>query len=246
MESEYVSLEILHKLMPDFVPKPRGRGTFTTNPGLHFLVMDWLDLEPGVKPGVVDLTEQVAKMHIRSHQILEPYNFGFLRPTGLPFLFLESSNNVARTSSWTEFFRELHSAASEWEQDLHGRHEEMQDLSNQILKTILPALLGRLGGHGRMVRPVLLHGDLHDGDVGLSRRTGKAMIYDPASFYGHHEYELGAWNLERNVIGRAYIDRYLTHKGCGPSDPVEDVGGRLLLYTTSAITSCVFGEDLLI
>jgi protein-ribulosamine 3-kinase len=119
------------------------------------------------------------------------------------------------TSSWTEFFRELYSAAFRWEQNLHGRHEELQNLSDQILQTILPDLLGRLEDHGRMVRPVLLHGDLHDGNVGLSRRTGRPMIYDPASFYGHHEYELGAWNLERNVIGRAYIDRYLTHDDCG-------------------------------
>ena len=39
-----------------------------------------------------------------------------------------------------------------------------------------------------VVTPALLHGDLWSGNV--AQAEGEPVIFDPASFYGHHEYDL--------------------------------------------------------
>src|SRR5699024_888778 len=43
------------------------------------------------------------------------------------------------------------------------------------------------------IKPALLHGDLWSGNV--SQVVDRPVIYDPASFYGHSEYELGISTL---------------------------------------------------
>jgi fructosamine-3-kinase len=37
-------------------------------------------------------------------------------------------------------------------------------------------------------KPVIIHGDLWSGNVGVARHTGSPVIFDPSSCYGHNEY----------------------------------------------------------
>lgn len=41
------------------------------------------------------------------------------------------------------------------------------------------------------IKPSLLHGDLWSGNVSSSDDQGRPVIFDPASYYGHHEAEFG-------------------------------------------------------
>ena len=41
------------------------------------------------------------------------------------------------------------------------------------------------------VKSVILHGDLWSGNVGYDRITESPVIYDPSSYYGHGEADLG-------------------------------------------------------
>ena len=40
-------------------------------------------------------------------------------------------------------------------------------------------------------RPVILHGDLWSGNVGYDKKTSSAVVFDPSSYWGHNEAELG-------------------------------------------------------
>lgn len=44
-------------------------------------------------------------------------------------------------------------------------------------------------------RPVIIHGDLWSGNVGVDKSTGSPVIYDPSSVWGHNEYELGICDM---------------------------------------------------
>jgi len=40
-------------------------------------------------------------------------------------------------------------------------------------------------------RPVIIHGDLWSGNVGVNSATAKTVVFDPSSCYAHNEFELG-------------------------------------------------------
>ena len=70
---------------------------------------------------------------------------------------------------------------------------------------ILPSLLA-IGHVGRAIplllssidpppKPVILHGDLWSGNVGLDSKTRSPVIFDPACYYGHNEADLGITHM---------------------------------------------------
>jgi len=82
---------------------------------------------------------------------------------------------------------------------------EVVRVGNQVVKRVIPALL-----KGLDVEPVLLHGDLWTGNAGVDRTTGEPVIFDPAAFYGHNEFELA---IARMFGGfpQAFFSTYLSH-----------------------------------
>lgn len=66
-------------------------------------------------------------------------------------------------------------------------HREVGELWSK-LQLILPKFFQPLKDKSVEIKPSLLHGDLWGGNAG--EITEGPVIYDPASFYGHHEHEL--------------------------------------------------------
>uniref|UniRef100_A0A8D8RQ17 protein-ribulosamine 3-kinase n=1 Tax=Cacopsylla melanoneura TaxID=428564 RepID=A0A8D8RQ17_9HEMI len=64
-------------------------------------------------------------------------------------------------------------------------HEEAAHLWDLKIKPNLHKLFENVS-----VEPSLLHGDLWAGNVGMKVDESEAYMYDPAVFYGHHEYDL--------------------------------------------------------
>lgn len=56
-----------------------------------------------------------------------------------------------------------------------------------------------------VIRPSLLHGDLWSGNAGQT--PDGVAIFDPASFYGHHEYDLGIASMFGG-FGKRFYDSY--------------------------------------
>jgi protein-ribulosamine 3-kinase len=43
--------------------------------------------------------------------------------------------------------------------------------------------------------PVILHGDLWSGNTGIDGKSGQPVVYDPASYFGHNEADLGIMHM---------------------------------------------------
>ncbi|WWC95253.1 hypothetical protein V866_002112 [Kwoniella sp. B9012] len=132
-----------------------------------------------------ELGEGLAKMHSvpKDREGYEgKFGFGVRTHCGAT----EQDNTY--TESWEEFYRDRRlgdlvkrigddTISKEW--------ERMKD-------RVIPLLLHEIDPPPQ---PVILHGDLWSGNKGYDTITGKAVIYDPASYYGHNEADLGITHM---------------------------------------------------
>ena len=78
-----------------------------------------------------------------------------------------------------------------------GESEELKRLQNPFFDNVVPRLLRPLEDkkYARSVKPVLLHGDLWLGNVGVEEKKGReggegnCILFDSSAFYGHNECE---------------------------------------------------------
>eukprot|EP00560_Eucampia_antarctica_P008750 CAMPEP_0197826358 /NCGR_PEP_ID=MMETSP1437-20131217/3328_1 /TAXON_ID=49252 ORGANISM="Eucampia antarctica, Strain CCMP1452" /NCGR_SAMPLE_ID=MMETSP1437 /ASSEMBLY_ACC=CAM_ASM_001096 /LENGTH=352 /DNA_ID=CAMNT_0043426765 /DNA_START=53 /DNA_END=1111 /DNA_ORIENTATION=- len=162
-----------------------------------FLVMEYLTLS-GRGDGHA-LGRAMARMHLAepTAKTGNPHSkFGFaldntIGGTAQP----NGWTNDGNTQDWIEFYRDkrighqLHLAGDSycsklWDKDIAPR---------------LDALF-----QGMEIRPSLLHGDLWSGNIASVQ--GKPSIYDPATYWGHHEAEWGMdWCAS---FGKSFWDGY--------------------------------------
>ncbi|QRV97228.1 ketosamine-3-kinase [Ceratobasidium sp. AG-Ba] len=104
-----------------------------------------------------------------------------------------------------------------------GSYQELCARGREVQKRVIPYLLGeRLKG----VEPVLCHGDLWSGNVGVDP-SGNPAIFDPSSYYGHNESDLAIGRMFGG-FSSAFYTEYHSHRP--KSEPVEDYDDRLKLY----------------
>lgn len=140
-----------------------------------YIVMEYLDIKRGYDPA--KLGRELARMHLAepSDPNARAGMYGFA-----------VDNTIGGTpqpngwsDNWVDFFRE-------------------RRLRHQLKLTGDPQLM-QLGGElcdnleyffdGVQVRPSIIHGDLWSGNIGSV--GGQPAIFDPATYYGHHEAEFG-------------------------------------------------------
>ena len=98
------------------------------------------------------------------------------------------------------------------------------------MKRVIPRLLGALGVEGRTIKPMLIHGDLWEGNIGTDRVTGNLYVFDAASYYAHNEMELGIWRCDHHRLkSKAYKIDYL--RNFEASEPVDEWDDRNRLYS---------------
>ncbi|KAK2179675.1 hypothetical protein NP493_477g00038 [Ridgeia piscesae] len=154
-------------------------------------VMEYIEIKP-LRKFSAQLGEQLARMHLHNEELGrregrlkegsgEEYveKFGFHTTTCCGYLAQDNS----WTDDWVTFFceKKLQKQLDLVEKEYHD--SEARTLWGQLLPRI-PKFFSEVE-----VRPALLHGDLWGGNVGET--DSGPVIFDPASFYGHHEYELG-------------------------------------------------------
>ncbi|EJU01831.1 Ketosamine-3-kinase [Dacryopinax primogenitus] len=101
---------------------------------------------------------------------------------------------------------------------------EVVKVGDQVVQRVIPAILGNLE-----VEPVLVHGDLWTGNAGVDQHTGEPVIFDPAAFYGHNEFELA---IARMFGGfpPTFFSAYKTLYP--PAEPKSEFQQRAELYET--------------
>ncbi|KAL7903975.1 Fructosamine kinase domain-containing protein [Trichoderma velutinum] len=220
---EFESTSAIYKIIPEFCPKPIGWGTFKDDPNSHFYICKFYDFIEGV-PEPNFFCEQLARLH--SHHSSPEGKFGFHCTTyngNLP-------QDNTWCDSWEAFFSNGLRHILKVREDRAGyNNPELDELMPALFDKIIPRLLRPLESDGRTIRPSLVHGDLWYGNTGIiNGDTEEGIVYDPASFWAHNEYELGNWRPERNRFTRRYFQAYHSH--IPKSEPEEDYDDRNRLY----------------
>jgi fructosamine-3-kinase len=171
---EYEALRLLHDTQTLQVPEPVCSGD-------EFIVTRWIRFGSKSPDWQTAFGYGLALMHLAR----QSSRYGFDRDNYLG----ASAQPNGWHESWLDFWRECRLGAqlAMWRQQAAN--------SDELLK-LGERLLGRLDIYLGAVREsgALLHGDLWSGNAAADH-NGRPVIYDPASYYGHHEAEFGMMRL---------------------------------------------------
>ncbi|PMD18637.1 hypothetical protein NA56DRAFT_680630 [Hyaloscypha hepaticicola] len=142
VEGEYESIAAIHAVKRGFCPKPQALGTFKTNPDLHFLLTDFLEMEQEI-PENHAFTAMLADFHLASAMSLNG-KFGFHCTT--------YNGNLAQDNTWTDTWEEYYK-------------------NNILVEKVIPRLLRPLETGPITLQPCLIHGDLSYG-IPIMRPAG--------------------------------------------------------------------------
>ncbi|XP_060877402.1 ketosamine-3-kinase-like [Metopolophium dirhodum] len=172
------------------ISAPCPIATGCTNSGQHFIVMDYWKMSSLNKKCSSELGSQLADMHMFNLQDGQPHinKFGFHVETCCGFL----PQNNTWTDDWITFYTEnrLEYQIQLLQSNPGNNLKKKKIIENYWpqLKQIIPKFFERIE-----VKPSLLHGDLWPGNTAQS--NSKPVIFDPATFYGHHEYDIASISL---------------------------------------------------
>lgn len=171
-EAEFKALQIIEQTATLRVPKPYYYGK---NENMCFLIMEYIELSGHIPSSQEKLGHQLAKMHLT--KFARSFGFEMNNTIGLT----TQINNW--TKNWVTFF--IHYRL-EFQLRVVEKNYEDYELVSLGIKFIekFPQFF-----EGLKVLPSLLHGDLWSGNT-AKNLEGNPVVYDPSSYYGHHEAEL--------------------------------------------------------
>lgn len=180
-------------------------------------------------PEPAHFTDQIAELHRKG---ASPNGmFGFHVPTVCGVM----ERTVTWDKSWATSFTYQLKDVIKYDNETNGPWPEFDAACSQLIKTVIPRLLGALQSNGRQITPTLTHGDLWEGNVGIDMETGATIAFDPGSVYAHNEAEFGTWRCPwaHHFHAPIYIRLYQRH--FEPSEPVEEWDDRNRLYSIRAL-----------
>ncbi|KAA1072256.1 hypothetical protein PGT21_031205 [Puccinia graminis f. sp. tritici] len=162
------------------------------------------------------LARQLARMHDPTNPASQAPNgmYGFDVPTHCG----ETEQDNTWEKDWMVFFRDRRIKSVV---DRIG-DEEIKQLGKTLCDEVIPFLLTDF--HPAPV-PVIIHGDLWSGNISVNRQTGEPVLFDPSSYYGHSEVELGIMKMFGGRTN-AFFEEY--HKHRHRSEPHHEE--RIRLY----------------
>lgn len=173
-EAEFVALSLLGEPGVIRVPRPVAFEE-------EFIVIE--AFREGSPAG--DWQERMGRQLAELHLATQSDRFGFERDNYLGTT--QQPNDWSE--DWTTFWREQRLG---WQLDLFARKTASDDTLLALGDRLLAKLDDYLGGVAE--RAVLLHGDLWSGNAAADE-SGAPIIFDPASYFGHREAELGMMRL---------------------------------------------------
>jgi len=228
-------MRMLNSVAPSLVALPIARGTFASNAEMHYLLMEYYDMED-VMPNTADFCKKIAALHKDSMMKSPNGKFGFHVTTcdgSLPQI-------VSYNVSWEDFFMcNMRDTANRYS-EINGFEKEFHARVEALCEKVIPRLLRPLETGGRDLRPCLVHGDLWEGNVAINLATKEPIIFDAASLWAHNEYEFRFVKPHRYRINEAFSTEY--HKHFPVSEPQEDADDRNALYSilTDLHAACAY------
>lgn len=176
-----------------------------------YLVMEWIDTGERRPRTMADFGRALAALHRHTHPThgLDRDNFIGRLPQANP-----------PTAGWTAFYRDHRIGAQMALARRLGRlPSRREDLLTRLMDR-LPALLD-----DNAMPPALLHGDLWGGNYLVDDR-GRAVLIDPAVYYGHREMDLAMSEL----FGGFSPDFYAAYHDAYPLDGYDERRALYQLY----------------
>ncbi|KAI9847101.1 MAG: hypothetical protein M1837_003219 [Sclerophora amabilis] len=224
LKGEYESAKLLHSILPDALPRPVGQGIFKSESNTHFYLCDFVDMNEEL-PDPAKFCAQLAKLHQGSIPLSPKGKFGFHVSTyqgNMP-------QNNAWCDTWEEYYVRGLKDFIKQEKAVRGPSEELDELLPVFFDKVVPRLLRPLETGGRKIEPCLLHGDIWYGNIAKHAATDEPIMFDPAAFWAHNEYELGSFRVPRYKLGWKWLHEYCKH--FPKSSPKEDWEDRILIYS---------------
>lgn len=218
---EFACMKELEAAVPSLVPSAKAAGKCVDSEGAFFLC-DYLEIDH--RPANPEqLGKKIAGLHKASVSPTGEFGFHLTPYDGKLPLAAEWD------SSWTSFFTKLLSGVHQLDRKVNGPWPELDDAMELTLNMVIPRLLDRLTEDGREVKPCLIHGDLHEQNIGTELRTGNIYIFDSCAYYAHHEMAMGMWRVDHHHMkAREYRREYF--KNYPPDEPQEEADDRNRLY----------------
>lgn len=173
-KGEALGLQAMFDTGALYIPKVYGYGLLPSNGGT-FIAMEYLNFSGRLDSA--DFGERMALMHLAKPTDTNAAagKFGFSVDNTIG----GTPQPNQWTDNWIDFFREK-----------RLRHQlnvagdiTLQRLGDRLLHSL------EVFFEGVEINPSVLHGDLWSGNIGAV--NGIPSIYDPATYYGHHEAEWG-------------------------------------------------------
>ncbi|CAG8972692.1 hypothetical protein HYALB_00010924 [Hymenoscyphus albidus] len=217
----FQGMSSLHDAAPDLVARPISWGSYTSIAGTHFILCEFHNLS-GAIPEKEIFTVRVAEMHKTTRLKSETFGFPYSAYGG------NQKQDFPVTKTWEECFSKGLQDLFERETETNGHEEENERFKKAMIEKVIPRLLRPLETGDRKIIPVLVHGDLWDGNASVHEETGRPVIFDATPVWAHNEYELGPWFCPRHKFNE-YISDYTNHFPI--SDPKEEFEDRGALYS---------------
>ncbi len=225
---EWHSATVIARAAPGHVPQPHFWGQYLYRRDLYsYYLQDYREMTLGTPPDPAQVVDIITRMHRKTS-----YNgsFGYFRPTVI--------GTMQRTTRWetswvTAFTTHLKDVFGH-DRDTNGPWPELKAACGELIRTVIPRLLGVLQSGGRSISPALIHGDLRERRVGVDQETGRAMVFGPGCFFAHNEMEFGTWRCAWSTYFRygPYLSLY--QEETKPSEPAEEWDDRNRLYSIHA------------
>ncbi|KAM0810217.1 putative protein-ribulosamine 3-kinase [Seiridium cardinale] len=228
MWGEHYSASIIASTLPDFGPRPVGKGEYfdETNTHVYFYLMNYHDMDLQSPPDPAELASAIADLH---RNVISPNGeFGYPIVTGRGTL----DRTEHWSPSWAVQFTHLLQDLINLDNQMNPRWPEYDAACKQLIDGVIPRLLGILQSDGRQIPAVLCHGDLWEGNVSTDLDTNQVIIFDPDEcMYAHNEIEFGTWRCSwaTHFNSPMYIMAY--QREIEPSEPVEEWDDRNRLYS---------------
>ncbi|KAK7474331.1 hypothetical protein BaRGS_00034379 [Batillaria attramentaria] len=185
-DGEAASLEALTSMQVVKVPAPIK--VISLPKGGAVFVMENLEITSGLSQHAALLGEQLAK----EVQAVDKFGFDVSTCCGI----------IPQDNTWLDTWPELF--ARKIDQQISMAEEEYGDREARSLwSQVVPKLSTFFKDLD--IKPALLHGDLWNGNAAEDKDG--PVIFDPASFYGHGEFDLAISNLFGG-FGRRFFDSY--------------------------------------
>ncbi|KAJ4485864.1 fructosamine kinase [Lentinula aciculospora] len=209
---EAASLKAINTGAPGLAPKLFTSGVFED--GRPFFILEYKDIGHLTEQGGIALAKRLAT---ELHAYKSQDGFGFEGPTYCGATRLKNG----WYNSWEKCYDEMIGDLLERLKD-RGRYQELCAKGDSIRKKVIPKLLGPL-----QIEPVLLHGDLWSGNVGVDGATREPVIFDPSSFFGHSEADLAIARIFGG-FSPSFFAEY--HKHLPKTEPESEFEMRGHLY----------------